>query len=98
MRAARLTNASAQLRCKGESPLLNSSLLNSVLAELAAQGTWARAHGSGRGLYLAVETLSGWFLADSETDLRWLGSLGCPVRLAPSGQRALEAVTDWVRS
>jgi hypothetical protein len=42
MCAARLTNASAPLRCKGESPLLNSSLLNSVLAELAAQGTWAR--------------------------------------------------------
>jgi len=31
-------------------------------------------------------------------DLEWLGSRGCPVRLAPSGQGTLKAVTDRVGS
>lgn len=37
-------------------------LLNSVLAELAAQGSMRKAHEADRGLYLAAETLFGWFL------------------------------------
>lgn len=47
---------------------------------------------------LADGTLFWVVLTDSEKDLRWLGSRGCPVRLAPSGLRALKAVTDRVRS
>jgi hypothetical protein len=98
MRAARLANAAR--KCDARVRALDQFLVvkqrpgrTSGAGDLSA-----RAHGSCRGLHLAAETLSGWFFADSERDLRWLGSRGCPVRLAPAGQGALEAVTDWVRS
>jgi hypothetical protein len=53
-------------------------LLNSVLAELAAQGSERKAHEADRGHYLAAETLFWVVFANSERNLRWLGSLHVP--------------------
>src|SRR6185295_11220417 len=93
-----MANTSACVRRQGESPGNQIMLLNSVLAELAAQGSMrASARIRSRALPRGRNTV--WVVfADSEKDLRWLGSRGCPVRLAPSGPRALKAVTDRVRS
>ena len=77
------------MRDPGESPDLQFCLLNSVLAERAAQGSIRTARTNPyRGLHLADGTLFWVVFADSERDLRWLGSRGCPVRLAPSGTRS----------
>ena len=56
-----------------------------------------KAHESIEGLTSRADTV--WVVfADSEKDLRWLGSLWVPVRLAPSGLGSLKAVTEWVGS
>src|SRR5215470_20435980 len=86
------------MRCEGESP--DQSLVvkqRPVRACGTGVHTPARMNPD-RGLYLADGTLCWVVFTDSERLLRWLGSRGCPVRLPPSGQRALKAVTDRVRS
>ena len=72
MQASRLANTSACVRRQGESPGNQIMLLNSVLAELAAQGSMrasarirSRASPRGRNTVWVV-------FADSEKDLRWL--------------------------
>jgi hypothetical protein len=71
------------LRRQGESPLSNYMLLNSI-PRLSEQRGWRNT------VWVVWPSLRGF--------LRWLGSRGCPVRLAPSGQRALQAVSYRVRS
>src|SRR5262245_14650370 len=86
------------MRCEGESP---DRFLVVKQRPVRACGTGDHTHARtnpDRGLHLADGTLFWVVFADSERDLRWLGSRGCPVRLAPSGQGALKAVTDRVRS
>ena len=80
--------------------LINSMIVKQRPGRTSGAGVHTHARTNPyRGLYLADGTLFWVVFADAERDLRWLGSpFGCPVRLAPSGQRALKAVTDRVRS
>lgn len=66
MQASRMANTSACVRRQGESPGNQIMLLNSVLAELAAQGSMrASARIRSRALPRGRNTV-GWFGADSE--------------------------------
>jgi hypothetical protein len=56
-------------------------------------GVHARTHATGRGHYLAAETLWGWFLPGLRRISAGLGSLRCSSGFAPFEQRALKAVT-----
>ncbi len=68
-------------------------LLNSGLAELAAQGSGAQsARDRSRALPRGRDTV-GVVFAEPEKNLSWLGLPAVLVRLAPSEQRALKAVT-----
>jgi hypothetical protein len=57
--ASRMANTSACVRRQGESPGNQIMLLNSVLAERAAQGSMRASARTGRGRYLADGTLLG---------------------------------------
>ena len=91
MRASRLWNNSAQCDARVRT-LAQFMLLNSILAEPAAQGVaCAHAQATGRGLYLAAETLLGGFapsLRGISVGLRLPAVL---VRLTPSEPGALKA-------
>ena len=67
-------------------------LLNSVLAELAAQGRMRERTQPFEGI-TSRPRHCGVVFAGSETNLSWLGLPAVLVRLAPFEQRALKAVT-----
>jgi hypothetical protein len=86
------------VRCKSESPC--SRLLNSVLAERAAQEN--RTHKANESDSMALACDQDTFrvvFADSEWNLRWLWlPWGAPIGLTPSGLGSLKAVTVRVGS
>ena len=97
MWAARLVNAIAQVRCKGESPCSNPVVKQPPGRTNGARDPTRERKSPVEGFTSRARHCPGGFSPTSEWVLRWPGSRGCPVRLSPSGQGALKAVTDWVR-
>jgi hypothetical protein len=102
MRVSRLADAGARVRFKGESldqiQIVKQRPGRHRIQSGRRRGPSAKAHEADRGHYLAAETLFGWFSPSPREISGGLAPFVCPVRLAPSGQRALKAVIYRVAS